>query len=129
LPELTIGLTPGWGGTQRLTRLIGATRAKEMVLLGDPVPAEKALDWGIVNMAVDPDKFEAAVDEVAKRLAAGAPLTQKMAKALFYYGAQADQRTALFMETSVSGELSNTADLNEGLTAMNNRRSPKFTGG
>jgi enoyl-CoA hydratase/carnithine racemase len=76
----------------------------------------------------EPDKFDALVDDIARRLAGGAPLAQKLVKALLYYGAQADQRTGLFMETSVSGELSGTADLNEGLTAMSNRRQPKFTG-
>ena len=129
LPEIAVlGLNPGWGGTQRLIRLIGGTHAKEMVLLGDPVTADKALEWGIVNFVAEPDKFDAMVDDIARRLASGAPLAQKLAKALLYYGAQADQRAGLFMETSVSGELSGTGDLNEGLTAMSNRRQPKFTG-
>jgi enoyl-CoA hydratase/3-hydroxyacyl-CoA dehydrogenase len=128
LPELTIGLTPGWGGTQRLIRLIGGTHAKEVVLLGEPVMADKALEWGIVNFISEPDKFAAMVDDIAGKLANGAPLAQKLAKALLYYGAQADQRTGLFMETSVSGELAATEDLNEGLTAMSNRRQPRFTG-
>jgi enoyl-CoA hydratase / 3-hydroxyacyl-CoA dehydrogenase len=128
LPELTIGLTPGFGGTQRLIRQIGATRAKEVVLLADPVLPEKALDWGLVNAIAEPDKFDAKVEEVAKKLAAGAPIAQKMAKSAFYYGAQADQRTGLFIEAAVSGDLLFTKDLNEGLTSMNNRRSPKFSG-
>jgi len=128
LPELNLGLTPGWGGIQRLSRLIGGTRAKEMVLLAEPVMADKALEWGLVNYIAEPDKFEALVDDIAGRLASGAPLAQKLAKSTFYYGAQADQRTGLFIETSASADISLTKDLNEGLTAMSYRRQPKFTG-
>jgi enoyl-CoA hydratase / 3-hydroxyacyl-CoA dehydrogenase len=128
LPELGLGLTPGLGGTQRLIRLVGVSRAKEIVLLADPVMADKALDWGIVNFIADADKFDALVNEVAAKLANGAPLAQKMAKKAFYYGVQADQRTGLFIEATVSGDLMFTKDLNEGLTSMNYRRSPKFTG-
>ncbi len=128
LPELNLGLTPGWGGIQRLSRLIGGTRAKEMVLLAEPVMADKALEWGLVNYVAEPDKFEALVDDIAGRLASGAPLAQKLAKSTFYYGAQADQRTGLFIETSASADISLTKDLNEGLTAMSYRRQPKFTG-
>ncbi len=128
LPELTLGLLPGAGATQRVGRLIGWARAKEMVLLADPVMAEKALDWGLVNFTAEPDKFESLVDEIAARLANGAPLAQKLAKGLMYYGAQADQRTALYLEAAISGDIALTKDLNEGLTSMNYRRSPKFSG-
>jgi enoyl-CoA hydratase/carnithine racemase len=128
LPELNLGLTPGLGGTQRLIRQVGMARAKEIVLLADPLTPEKALDFGVVNFVVDPDKFDALVEEIAKKVAAGAPLAQKLAKAAFYYGSQADQRTGLFIEAAVSGDLMFTKDLNEGLTSMNYRRSPKFIG-
>ncbi|MBW1999852.1 MAG: enoyl-CoA hydratase/isomerase family protein, partial [Deltaproteobacteria bacterium] len=128
LPELTLGLTPGWGGTQRLGRLIGLARAKEMVLMADPLNAEKALDWGVVNYLAAPDEFNKTVDDIAGKLARGAPMAQKMAKAILYYGAQADQRTGLFLESSASGDISLTRDLNEGLTAMAYRRRPRFTG-
>jgi enoyl-CoA hydratase/carnithine racemase len=87
LPELNLGLTPGLGGTQRLIRQVGAARAKEIVLLADPVMADKALAWGIVNFVAEADKFEAQVEEIAKKLANGAPLAQKLVKSAFYYGA------------------------------------------
>jgi enoyl-CoA hydratase/carnithine racemase len=128
LPELTIGITPGLGGIQRLARQVGIARAKEAVLLSDPIMPDKALDWGIVNYVVDADKLEATVDEIARKLAAGPKITQKFAKSAFYYGAQADQRTSLFIEAAVSGDVMFTKDVNEGLTSMNARRSPKFTG-
>ncbi|OGO43117.1 MAG: 3-hydroxyacyl-CoA dehydrogenase [Chloroflexi bacterium RBG_16_58_8] len=128
LPELTLGLLPGAGATQRLGRLIGWARAREMILMSDSVTAEKALSWGLVNYTIEPDKFNHFVDEIATRLAAGAPLAQKLAKGLLYYGAQADQRTALYLEAAASGDIALTKDLNEGITAMNYRRSPKFIG-
>jgi enoyl-CoA hydratase/3-hydroxyacyl-CoA dehydrogenase len=128
LPEMTLGLLPGAGGTQRLGRIIGWARAREMILLSDPVMADKALDWGLVNFTAEPDKFNTLVEEVAVKLVKGAPLAQKLAKGLLYYGAQADQRTALYLEAAVSGDIALTEDLNEGLTAMNYRRAPKFTG-
>ena len=128
LPELTLGLTPGAGATQRLGRLVGQARAREMVLLSDPVAADKALEWGLVSFIAEPDKFNALVDEIAGRLANGAPLAQKLAKGLLYYGAQADQRTALYIEATASGDIAFTRDLNEGITATQYRRRPRFTG-
>jgi len=128
LSELTLGIVPGLGGIQRLVRQVGITRAKEAVLLSDAIPPEKALDWGIVNSVVEPDKLDAVVMEMARKLAAGPALAQKMAKAAFYYGQQADQRTGLFMEAAVAGALLTTKDVNEGLTSMNTRRDAKFTG-
>ena len=116
------------GATQRLSRLIGGARAKEMVLLSEPVMADKALDWGLVNYIAEPDKFNALIDEIATKLANGAPLAQKLAKALLYYGAQADQRTGLFLEAAVSADIAQTKDLNEGITSVQYRRQAKFTG-
>jgi len=127
-PELTLGLMPGWGGTQRVIRLIGGTRAKEMVLLADPVMADNALEWGLVNYAIEPGKFEAFVDELALKLANGAPLAQKLTKAMFYYGAQADQRTGAFIESEASASICFTKDIEEGITSMFSRRLPKFKG-
>jgi enoyl-CoA hydratase/3-hydroxyacyl-CoA dehydrogenase len=128
LPELTLGLLPGAGATHRLGKLIGWARAKEMILLTDPVNADKALEWGVVNYVAEPKEFEKTVNEIAVKLAEGAPLAQKLAKNLLYHGAQADQRTALYLEAAVSGDIALTKDLDEGITAMQYRRSPKFTG-
>jgi enoyl-CoA hydratase/3-hydroxyacyl-CoA dehydrogenase len=128
LTEMTLGFMPGAGATQRLGRLIGWARAKEMVLLSEPVMADKALDWGLVSYIAEPDKFEALVEDIAVRLVGGAPLAQKLAKALLYYGAQADQRTGLFIEAAASANMALTKDLNEGITSVSYRRPPKFTG-
>ena len=79
--------------------------------------ADKALAWGIVNFVAEPKEFNKVVDDIAAKLAGGAPIAQKLAKGLLYYGAQADQRTALYLEAAVSGDIALTKDLNEGLTA------------
>jgi enoyl-CoA hydratase/3-hydroxyacyl-CoA dehydrogenase len=128
LPELTLAIVPGAGATQRLGRLVGWARAKEMILLCDPVNADKAMACGMVHFVAEPKEFEKQVDEIAAKLASGPPLTQRLVKGLLHYGAQADQRTALFLEAAVSGDAALTEDLNEGITAMNYRRPPKFTG-
>jgi enoyl-CoA hydratase/3-hydroxyacyl-CoA dehydrogenase len=128
LPELTLSIIPGAGATQRLGRLIGWARAKEMILLSDPVAADKALTWGLVNSVAEPKEFNKLVDDTAARFAAGPPLALKLTKGLLYHGAQADQRTALYLEAAISGDIALTQDLNEGITAMNSRRPPKFTG-
>ena len=128
LPELTLAIIPGAGATQRLGRLIGWARAKEMILLSEPVDADKALEWGLVHYVAEPKEFNKLVDETAAKLAAGPPLSMKLTKSLMYYGAQADQRTALYLEAAISGDIALTEDLNEGITAMQYRRPPKFTG-
>jgi enoyl-CoA hydratase/3-hydroxyacyl-CoA dehydrogenase len=128
LPELTLAIIPGAGATQRLGRLIGWARAKEMILLSEPVNADKALEWGLVNYVAEPKEFSKLVDETAAKLASGPPFSMKLTKSLMYYGAQADQRTALYLEAAISGDIALTEDLNEGITAMQYRRPPKFTG-
>jgi len=71
---------PGAGATQRLGRLIGWSRAKEMILLADAINADKALAWGIANVIVEPKEFNKAVDDVIAKLAAGAPIAQRFVK-------------------------------------------------
>ena len=80
------------------------------------------------RLVADPDKFEAMVDEISRKLASGAPLAQKLTKAMFYYGAQADQRTGAFIESEASAAICFTKDISEGITSMYSRRAPKFKG-
>lgn len=95
--EANLGLFPGAGGTQRVARLIGWSRAKELVLTAQNISANKALDWGLVNSVAEPNELEALVAEMAHGLADKASMAQSLAKQVMYYGAQADQRTALFI--------------------------------
>ena len=84
--EVNIGLIPGWGGTQRLTRLIGKTKAKELVFTGRMIDAKTAEQLGIVNMVVPPDKFRETVRQFALELASKAPVAVRVAKALINKG-------------------------------------------
>jgi enoyl-CoA hydratase/3-hydroxyacyl-CoA dehydrogenase len=124
--EANLGLFPGTGGTQRVTRLIGLARAKELVLSGQTITADKALDWGLVNAVAEPDEFEAKVAEVAKSLADKACLGQGIAKRVIYYGVQADQQTAIFLEGSSFPPAVLSEEASEGITAFTYGRKPKF---
>jgi enoyl-CoA hydratase/3-hydroxyacyl-CoA dehydrogenase len=128
LPELNLGLFPGWGGTQRLARLIGLSRAKQVIMMREQIDAETALNYGIVNYIADPDKFEEKVYEVAKKIAEGPPLAYKLLKKVINYGFQPEIRTGLFLEAAAGGDLVLTEDIAEGITAFMYRRKPEFRG-
>lgn len=129
LPELNLGLFPGWGGTQRLTRMVGMSQAKQIIFLTEKIDAGKALELGIANFVVTPEELkEGFVEKLAEKLAAGAPLAQKLTKRVMYYGDQADQRTALYLENAAIGDVCPTDDISEGVTAVMNRRAPQFSG-
>jgi enoyl-CoA hydratase/carnithine racemase len=82
LPEVTIAALPGWGGTQRLPRLVGAGRAKHMILTGQPIDAAKAEAWGLISEVVAPEALPARARELAAQIAANAPLSVQAAKRL-----------------------------------------------
>jgi len=126
LAEANLGLFPGAGGTQRITRLIGWARAKEMVMLANNIPAEQAFDWGLVNMVAEPDQFKAVVGKIAQSLVDKAGMAQGVAKRVMYYGAQADQQTAIFLEGSSFPSVILSDEASEGITAFMYRRKPKF---
>lgn len=125
-PEANLGIFPGSGGTQRVTRLIGLARAKELVLGAQNITADKALEWGLVNAVAEPAKFDALVNDTAQNLVSKATLAQGIAKRVMYYGAQADQRTGIFLEGSSFPPVLLSEDTNEGITAFSYRRKPKF---
>jgi len=124
--EANLGLFPGTGGTQRVTRLIGLARAKEMVLTGQSITPAKALEWGLINGVAEPQDFDAKVLEMAKALADRASLGQSIAKRVMYYGAQADQQTAIVYEGASFPPVILSDEANEGITALMYRREPKF---
>ena len=125
-PEANLGLFPGAGGTQRITRLIGLARAQELVLGGENISADKALEWGLVNAVAEPGAFDALVNETTQKLADRASVAQSIAKRVMYYGAQADQRTAIFLEGSSFAPVILSEEASEGITAFNYRRKPNF---
>jgi len=126
--EINIGLIPGWGGTQRLTRLIGKTKSKELVFTGKMIDAKTAESLGIVNMVVPADKFRETARQFAIDLASKAPVALKVAKALINKGADISLDSALALEREGFGVVASTEDLKEGVSAFTEKRKPVFKG-
>jgi len=126
--EINIGLIPGWGGTQRLTRLIGATKAKELIFTGKMIDAKTAEQLGLVNMVVPQDKFRETVRQFALELAQKAPVALKVAKALINKGAEISLEAAIALEREGFGVVASTEDLQEGVSAFIEKRKPVFKG-
>jgi len=126
--EINIGLIPGWGGTQRLTRLIGRTKAKELVFTGKMIDAKRAEQLGVVNMVFPAEEFREEVRQFAKELAAKAPVALKVAKALINKGADMSLDSAIALEREGFGVVGSTEDLQEGVSAFTEKRKPTFKG-
>lgn len=126
--EINIGLIPGWGGTQRLTRLVGMTKAKELVFTGRIIDAKTAEQIGIVNMVVPADKFRETVSQFARDLASKAPVALKVAKALINKGSDIGLDSALALEREGFGVVGSSEDLKEGVSAFTEKRKPVFKG-
>ena len=126
--EINIGLIPGWGGTQRLTRLIGKTRAKELVFTGKMINAETAEQWGLINMVVPAEGFMEHVRRFAAELAEKAPIALQIAKSLIDNGANVNLEAALALEREGFAVVASTEDLQEGVAAFLEKRKPKFEG-
>jgi enoyl-CoA hydratase len=126
--EINIGLIPGWGGTQRLTKLIGMTKAKELIFTGKMIDAKTAEQLGLINMVVPPEKFKEAVRQFAAELASKAPVALKVAKALINKGAYINLDSAVALEREGIGVVGSTEDLQEGVSAFIEERKPVFKG-
>jgi enoyl-CoA hydratase len=123
-PEVTIGIIPGWGGTQRLPRVVGIGRAKELIMTGRLVDAEEALRIGLVNAVFPPEELVEKTLELARDLAAKSPLVLAAAK-------QAMNRTLvgdLGAEAEAFAGLFGSDDQREGMAAFIEKRPPAFTG-
>ena len=126
--EVNIGLIPGWGGTQRLIRLVGATKAKELIYTGKIIDAKTAEQFGIVNMVVSADKLKETVRQFAAELAQKAPVALKVAKAVINKGAEISLDAAIALEREGFGVAASTEDLQEGVSAFIEKRKPTFKG-
>ena len=120
------GLIAGGGGSQRLPRLIGARRAKELMLLGGWVDAERALAWGLVNRVVAAGSVAAAVEELARELARKSGGASRTAKRLVAEGLDLSLADGLELELRLAGEHMRSADAAEGLRAFAEKRTPVF---
>jgi len=125
-PEVTIGAVPGWAGSQRLPRVIGAGRAKQLILSGQPIDAATAAAWGLVSEIVPADRLQPRALELARRIAENAPTAVQAAKQLVDAGLGEGRTSAL--EALGAGLAAATADAREGIAAFREKRKPKFTG-
>ena len=128
LPEVSLGLLPGGGGTQRLSRAIGKRATKEIVMTGRHVSAEEAQSFGLVARLTGPEGLMESVLELADTLADQAPLAVREAKRLIDDGAEAALPAALTLEQRVLSALYATGDANAGIRAFLHKRSPRFVG-
>jgi enoyl-CoA hydratase/3-hydroxyacyl-CoA dehydrogenase len=127
-PEINLGLIPGWGGTQRLVRLVGLARAKQMIMLGDRISAEEAAKIGLVNKVVPKAKLHEETLALAKRLADGPPVALKLAKETLNFGTQVPLDIGLKLEAAAFGITLSTKDVMEGISALMSKRKPEFKG-
>ena len=128
LPELGLGVIPGYGGTQRLARLIGKGRALYYMLTGDMIDAAKAEDFGLVNLMVKPEELMGKAMEVAKKIASKGPLAVKMALFAVKYGAETDLETGLVLESALANLSIASEDKKEGIAAFFEKRKPAYRG-
>jgi enoyl-CoA hydratase/carnithine racemase len=128
-PEATLGLTPAWGGIGRLSRLIGRSGALEMILTGEPIPAEEALRIGLVNrIAEDSEEMMAVCEELAQQIARSAPLAVKYALEAVNHAVEMPLEEGLRLESALFGLCFATEDVREGTRAFLEKRHPIFEG-
>jgi enoyl-CoA hydratase len=128
LPEITLGLIPGFGGTQRLPRLIGANRAKELIFTGKMISANEAAQIGLVNKVVAPGALMEEVLKTARDIAAKGRVSLREAKQAVNRGLDADLATGCSLETDAFALTLASPDAKEGTAAFLEKRKPLFTG-
>lgn len=127
-PEVVLGLLPGYGGTQRLPRLVGAGVAKKMLYTGDRVKADEALRIGLVDEVVPAEQLMARCRELAAAIAARGPLAVAAIKRSVNFGLSVDLASGCAHESAHFGAIFASADQKEGCTAFLEKRKPNFTG-
>ena len=127
-PEVTLGIIPGFGGTQNLARLIGPNRAKELIFAGRVIPAQKALAWGIVNEVCPQAELAGKVTELARDIAKNGRLGVGYAKNAIVNGLNMSKEDGFRYESSLFGVLFATEDQKEGMGAFAEKRKAQFKG-
>jgi len=127
-PELNIGVIPGGGATQRLPRMIGVCRAKELIFTSDIITAEEALKLGMINRVVPEDQLMPTAKEIAKKIATKSPAALKLAKQAINYGMQTSLEAGLKYEYELYSLSLSLEDKVEGVNAFIEKRAPKFVG-
>jgi len=128
VPEINLGIIPGYGGTQRLPRIVGVGMAKKLVLTGEHINAQEAYRIGLVDMIVPKAELDEAVAKLCKRIASKSPIALAMGKEAINMGMQADLRTGLSIEARCFCMCFGSEDRVEGMNAFLEKRKPEFKG-
>jgi enoyl-CoA hydratase len=127
-PEINLGICPGFGGTQRLPRIVGRMKAKELLLTGRNIDAEEALKIGLVNMVVDAENLMVITEKVADQIACKSSIQTQFIKELVNKGIEVDLHTGNALEISFFSASFATHDQKEGMKAFLEKRKPDFKG-
>ncbi len=127
LPEIKLGLIPGFGGTQRLPRIIGPSKAAELILTGETINSEEALTWGLVNRVVPPEEVLLTAQKLAGMIMAKGRLATQAALRAIRTGLDSPLAEGLAREAELFGELCETPDKKEGTRAFLEKRPPRFS--
>jgi enoyl-CoA hydratase len=126
LPEVSLGLIPGYGGTQRLSRLCGRGIAKRVALTGDIYSAEQCMQWGLITELTEPADLMSRCMKVAELIAKRSPQAIALAKKSIHQGVDVSQAAGMQIEAKYFAESFGSADKNEGVSAFIEKRSPNF---
>lgn len=127
-PEVNLGVIPGFGGTQRLPRIVSKNKAKELIFTGDMISADEAKSIGLVNKVVEPEKIMEEAETMAKKIISRGPVAVKYAKRAINYGIEAGLYPGLELEKTLFANLFVTEDQKEGMNAFVEKRQPLFKG-
>ncbi|MBI3324426.1 MAG: enoyl-CoA hydratase/isomerase family protein [Candidatus Omnitrophica bacterium] len=125
-PEANLGIIPGFGGTQRLPRLIGKAKATELILTGDIIMAQEALRLGLVNQVVPQDQVLKAAKDLARKIASKGQVAVRESLAMIEQGLELSLDEGLAKEAEAFGRIAETHDCKEGVSAFLEKRQPKF---
>lgn len=128
LPELQLGLVPGFAGTQRLPRYVGMAKAAEMLFTSEPISGKEAVQWGLANASFPEEELHEASIKLAKKIALKSPLALSKAIELLNYSKHENYYAGVKKEADSFGDIFVSVDAKEGISAFIEKRQPQFTG-